>query len=115
AGRNQDFTIGEVRKSAVVIHVQKGEDNFFHVSRSDAECAQSRTDLFVTINSKCDFPPNPRMIRLTGFEQIRSPAAVAHDDALPMLDPQAQVGAGPGARPASPRLRSSDCSPVPPF
>ena len=33
-------------KSAIVVHVQMGENYFFHVARSDAERAQLRADLF---------------------------------------------------------------------
>jgi hypothetical protein len=80
AGRNEDFAVREMDKAAVVIHVQMAENDFFHVPRSDAECAQLGTDLLVTINPERDFPSHIGMIRPPGFEQMRSLAGVDDDD-----------------------------------
>jgi len=64
AGRDQDFTVRKVRKAAVMVHMQMGEHDAFHVARPDAERLQLRTDLLFAVDAEPDFPPDIRVKRL---------------------------------------------------
>ena len=85
-GSNEDFTVWEMCKAAVVIHVQMRENDAFHISRPDAERAQLWADFFFTVDSKRNFPSNIGMKGGPGFEQMRSLAGIDDDDTFAMLD-----------------------------
>src|SRR6187455_98884 len=86
ARRDKDFTVWEMRKTAIMIHVQVSEDNLFHIARSNAERTQLWAGLLFRVNLKHDLPSQKRMKRIAGFEQMRSLASVDHDDTFRMLD-----------------------------
>jgi hypothetical protein len=86
AGRNEDLAVREMDKSAIVIHVQVGQNDRLHISRSDAEGAQLRTNLLFALNSERDFPSHIRVKRPRAFAQVRPLAGIDDDDALRMLD-----------------------------
>src|ERR1700733_3688697 len=86
AGRDEDFAVREVRKAAVMVHVQMAENDPFHIARPDAERAQLRTDLLLMLDAECDLPPHERVKRLAGFEQMRALAGVDDDDAFIGID-----------------------------
>src|ERR1019366_3652277 len=86
AGRDQDFAVRKVHKAAVMVHMQMGQDDPFHIARTDAERAQLRTDLLFALDAERDFPSDIRVKRLAGFEQVRALPGVDHDDAFGMID-----------------------------
>ena len=50
-----------MRKPAIVIDVQVGEDDPFHVARPDAQSAQLRTDFLIALDLKPHLPAPVRM------------------------------------------------------
>lgn len=112
AGGDKDFTIWEMCKAAIMIHVQMGENDLFHITRSNAQRTQLGTDFFFPIDSKNDFPSGKGMVRRPCFEQMRSLASVDYDDTFLVLDrpsvrrqPLGPVPVGENGKPS--------CQPVP--
>ena len=86
AERDEDFTVREMSKAAIVVHVQMRQHNFLHFARSDPESSQLRSNLLLALNPERDFPSDIRMQRLAGFEKVRALTGVDHNDAIAMLD-----------------------------
>jgi hypothetical protein len=106
AGRNEDFAVREMCEAPVMIHVQMGEDDPFHIARPDTERPQLRSDFFFTVDSKLNFPSDIGMKGGPGFEQMRSLAGVDDNDTFSMLDNPYVCG-----QPFGPVLISEDCEP----
>ena len=73
-------------KAAVMVAVQVGEDDSFHISRPDAQRAQLRADFLIPLDAKGHFPAHVRMQGGRGLKQVRALAGVDHDHAFRMLD-----------------------------
>jgi hypothetical protein len=86
APRYENLTVKKVRQSAVVIHVQVGEDDLFHIARSDAHRAELRTDFVVALDPKHHFPSNIWVKRMRALKEMCSLAGVDDDHALWMVD-----------------------------
>src|SRR6185437_12751653 len=86
SGGDKDFTAGEMCQAAIMIHVQMGENDLFHITRSNAQRTQLRTDFIFPIDSKNDFPSRKGMIRRPCFEQMLSLAGVDDDDTFLVFD-----------------------------
>ena len=91
-GGNEDFAAWEMCKSAIMIHMQVGENNPFHITRTDAQCTQLRTDLLFRIDSKNNLPSSKGMIRPPSFQQMRSLAGVDDNNTLTVSIAHAYVG-----------------------
>src|SRR3981189_2924035 len=75
-----------MRKAAVMVHMQMGENDPLHIARSDAERAKLRTDLLFALDAKRHFPAEVGVKRLAGFQQMRALPGVDRDDAFGMID-----------------------------
>jgi hypothetical protein len=73
-------------KSAIVIHMQVGENDLFYVIRRNAERAQLRTDFLLRIYSKPNFPSDVGVERTSSAEQMCSLAGVNHNNTFTVLD-----------------------------
>ena len=69
-----------MRKTTIVIDVQMGEDDPFHIARAYAERPQLRTDFLLGADPKRDFPSDVGVKRLAAFEQMRALARIHYDD-----------------------------------
>src|SRR5262245_42456710 len=62
------------------------EHDTLHVAWANPERPQARPDFLLGLDAEDDFPPDIRMQRPAGFQQMRSLPGVDHDDAIAMLD-----------------------------
>src|SRR5262245_36474611 len=86
ASRHENFGVWEVRKPAIMIDVQVGQHDAFHVPRPNTQRAQLRTDFLVALDSKPDFPAHVRVQRPGGFEEMCRLTRIHHDHAFRMID-----------------------------
>jgi hypothetical protein len=73
-------------KATIVVDVQMGQDDASYITGPDAEGAQLRPDLLITLDTKRHFPSNVGMERLAGLEQMRPLARIHHDHAFRVGD-----------------------------